>query len=354
MAAPGSNNNTYHLKFKQPTTINGRTFFYVPDNNENNENDENDENRQYAKYERYMERLKGSMKQLNERLRGEILRNEEIVTAPDGIYTWIIKNDTLYAIRVFTQQEIGTLHLDLDRHTRHEEGDITSAGELKVSSHAEPTIEFNLQSGTYTAKIITFHLDADIADLFTMPDSALFIDVQKDAKEITDVIKQYVVPIPPKDRGIVNKLKFTEDEIKMLLRKRLPEEIKPIQQRIKNRIILYKRDRMVETVREKICSFFPDPDCSVQFRKSGSDEQFIETGDAGHEFEVTAGKSLLAHEPIISTQANLHRLQGLFKEGKIRKYMTLKRRYQPPIHHKPKLNNNKNNNKTSKAKKPRK
>ena len=164
-----------------------------------------------------------------------------------------------------------------------------------------------------------------------------------------DVIKQYVVPIPPKDRGIVNKLEFTEDEIKMLLRKRLPEEIKPIQQRIKHRIILYKRDRMIDYVQSKMCSFFPDHDCSVQFRKSGSDERFIETGDAGHEFEVTAGKSLLVHEPIISTQANLNRLQGLFKEGQIRKYMTLRRRYQPPIHHKPKLNN-----KTNKAKKPRK
>jgi hypothetical protein len=339
MAAPGpdNSNNRYHLKFKQPVrTFNGRNVYLIPQGIPNNENNENNENRQYEKYRSYIGCLKDSMKQLNERLRREILRNEEIIGAPNGIYTWIIKNDTFYAIRVFTQQEIGTLHLDLDRYTRHEEGNISSAGELKLE---KPTIEFNLQSGTYTAKINGFQLDADIAYLFRMlQDTTLFNEVQQDANKITDIIKGNENP---------EIVKITEDGMKTLLRKRVPEGIKPIQQRIKNRIILYKRNRMIEAVSTKICSFFQDEQCSnVKFLWSGNDVKFVINNNVGHEFEVTAGKSLLVHDPkleytpIISTQANFSILNRLFKEGKIRNYMT--RRYYPS---KPKLNNTTNTKK---------
>ena len=147
--------------------------------------------------------------------------------------------------------------------------------------------------------------------------------------------------------------------MKTLLRKRVPEGIKPIQQRIKNRIMLYKRNRMIEAVRSKICSFFPDPQCSnVTFIYSGSENHatinsaFIETGDAGHEFEVTAGKSLLVHpkleDPrIITTQANLNILKGLFKEGRVRNFMS--RKHYPT---KPTLNNTTNTKKRRISGKP--
>jgi hypothetical protein len=340
-ALDNSNKNRYLLKFKQKVrTFNDRNIFLIPEGTPNNENNENNENSQYHKYRTYKEALKGSMIELNNRLR--VFRDEEIVMAPDGIYTWIIKNNNFYAIRVFTQQEIGTLHLDLDRHTR--EGDITSAGELKIISDGSPKIAFNLQSGTYTAKINGFHLTADIVYLFDDEDkhdpekSALVIDVQKDVKEIAEKVG-YV----PKARD----RKFTADEIITLLRKRTPEEIKPIQKRTKNRFMIYKRNRMIKDVRSKICSFFKGASCDdvVEFLYSGNESDFINRDVEGHEFEVTAGKSLLVHpeshyNPIITTQANFNILHGLFKEGTIRKFMT--RKHYPT---KPKLNNNTNTKK---------
>lgn len=343
MAAPGPNNsnNRYHLKFKQKVrTFNRRNVYLIPQGIPNSEKNENNKNRQYEKYRSYIGHLKHSMKQLNKKLR--VFRNEEIIGAPDGIYTWIIKNDNFYAIRVFTQQEIGTLHLDLDRYTRHEEGSISSAGELKLE---KSTIQFNLQSGTYTAKINGFQPVADIEHLFReLQGTTLFNEIQKDANEITDIIKGN------EDPEIVE---ITEDEMKALLRKRVPENIKPIQQRIKNRIMLYKRNRMIEAVRSKICSFFQDPKCSnVQFIYSGSENYatinsaFIETGDVGHEFEVTAGKSLLVHPkleytPITTTEENFSILHGLFKEGNIREFMS--RRHYPtkPTHNRPNINTRK-------------
>jgi len=371
-----------HHVFKLKTIHEGRSendekFFLIPEGVNNDENNVNNINRQYERYERYMGHLKTSMKQLNERLEGKIFRNEEITEAEPGIYTWIIKNDTLYAIRIFIQQEIGTLHLDLDRHTHEEEGDITSAGELKVNSHENPKIVFNLQSGTYTAKINGFHLKPDIAHLFMHRESTLFDEVQKDAWDMIDAMNKYALSIKNmKDRSsfvkkhIIQQSKgtlLTDVQIKGLLGKRvISDKIGPFQERIKNRIILEKRNHMVETVREKICSFFPNPnhDCKhngidiVQFLWSGQkkDSEFIESDKKGHEFEVTAGKSLLVRDPnssfeytpIISTQANLNLLKG-FKKGKIRKYMSLKSRYQAPTHIRPNGNNGNNNN-TRKAK----
>jgi hypothetical protein len=183
-------------------------------------------------------------------------------------------------------------------------------------------------------------------------------------KEKSEFVKKHIIQQP-------EDILFTDVQIKGLLGKRvIADTIGPFQQRIKNRIMLYKRDRMIEAVRRKICSFFDDPQCSnVTFLYSGSENHatinsaFIETGDAGHEFEVTAGTSLLVHpkledprleDPrIITTEYNLNILtknkeneitkekirDKLFKEGRIRKFMSQKH---PP---KPKLNNNNRNTK---------
>jgi hypothetical protein len=268
--------------------------------------------------------LEHAMNRLDQELEPLLLRNEQIVEAEPGIYTWIIKNGILYAARIFTQQEIGTLHLDLDRQTSIGKSDykqnIFSAGELKISSsQGNPVIYFNLQSGTYTAKLNAFHMQADLALLFSMPHSSLFYDIQRDAQDMIDVMKEHLTtaaqkrahPIIDQSEGT-----FTKEEIEELLRKRvIKEKIDPFQHRIKNRIILYKRDRMIEQVQIMMCRFFPKRDCAdaVRFRKGGSDSRFIEHNDPGRDFEVTAGRSFIIHEPIISKPHHISLLNSYFK-----------------------------------------
>ena len=264
--------------------------------------------------------LQHAMDLLDQELAPLLLRNEQIVEAEPGIYTWIIKNGVFYAARIFTQQEIGTLHLDLDRQTSIGKSDykqnIFSAGELKISSsQGKPVIYFNLQSGTYTAKINAFHMKADLSLLFSMPHSSLFHDIQQDAWDMIEAMKGHSLeskhPIIKKSDGA-----FTENEIEELLRKRVIKEIiEPFQHRIKNRIILYKRDRMIEQVQIMLCRFFPKRDCAdaIRFRKGGSDSRFIEHNDPGHEYEVTAGRSFIVHEPIISKSHHISLLNKHFK-----------------------------------------
>ena len=91
----------------------------------------------------------------------KVLRAAAIAAGPDGPYTWILKqtggpggagggaggSQTLAAARTTSQQELGTLHVNLDHYTG--EGEIVAAGEfLKAGA----TILYNLQSGTYMAR----------------------------------------------------------------------------------------------------------------------------------------------------------------------------------------------------------
>jgi hypothetical protein len=306
MAAASVNpqNPFYKIKINQSTTRNnGSPITYVAENRNS---------------------LKQAMNRLDQELEPQLLRNEQIVEAEPGIYTWIIKNGILYAARIFTQQEIGTLHLDLDRQTSIGKSDykqnIFSAGELKVSSsQGKPVIHFNLQSGTYTAKFNGFQKKADLELLFSMPHSSLFHDIQQDAWDMIDVMKKKLTADQKKDHPIIKKSEdtFTEDEISELLGKRVIKDIDPFKNRIKNRIILYKRDRMVERVQMMMCRFFPKRDCAdaVRFRKGGSDSRFIEKNDPGHDFEVTAGRSFIIHEPIITKSHHISLLNSHFKRG---------------------------------------
>lgn len=304
---------------------------------------------------KYSRKLEASMRGINKELIPTIRKNNKIVSADPGIYTWIIKgtnNSTFYATRVFTKQEIGTLHLDLDRQTMEmgDEREIISAGELEVYHHEEEpliTIAFNLQSGTFTKNIIEFHKD-DIALLF--PDDRskvnnaiwqLFfgtiapenLEVQKEMNTLSDEVQQDMWEIV---RAMISKLEnsklrkikaitnilesvniqqikqdkndttkkrpegieFSYNDILELFPKRSPEEIGSIKQRIRNRFILYKRDRMSEFVLRMFCSFFnifSDKKCKgvVRFLKSGNEKRFIDYNDKGNEFEVSAGKSLI-------------------------------------------------------------
>jgi len=83
--------------------------------------------------------------------RRHILTDDAVTAAPDGAYTWIMKLRNgklmLVAARARTEQELGTLHSNLDYFSGG--GDIEAAGEfLKAGTE----ILYNLQSGTYMAR----------------------------------------------------------------------------------------------------------------------------------------------------------------------------------------------------------
>jgi hypothetical protein len=72
-------------------------------------------------------------------------------TDEGGVYTWIIKDDgTMYLSKTLSNQEIGSLHANLDIFTG--DSNVVVAGELK---RVGDTIEYNLRSGTYMEHVIT-------------------------------------------------------------------------------------------------------------------------------------------------------------------------------------------------------
>jgi hypothetical protein len=103
--------------------------------------------------------------------------NGGLARAEEGVYSWILKNKRLYASRLITNQEMGTLHADLNTLTLEEEDmgeqgidlvDLTNrrraerkpvaAGELLLVRSGEEQggvrVYFNLQSGTYSEKLL--------------------------------------------------------------------------------------------------------------------------------------------------------------------------------------------------------
>ena len=84
---------------------------------------------------------------------GNILLDEGIVGGPDGYYTWLIKrtdsgHQFMVAANTKSKQELGTLHKNLDDFTPG--GAAIAAGEFLKEGK---TVKFNLQSGTYMAKL---------------------------------------------------------------------------------------------------------------------------------------------------------------------------------------------------------
>jgi hypothetical protein len=88
----------------------------------------------------------------------KIKKNDELLGAESGIYTWILKgplpgdpnymtSGTFYAIKVISQQEIGTLHFILNS-LSGDDNPLLIAGELELKE--DKSIVFNLQSGTFT------------------------------------------------------------------------------------------------------------------------------------------------------------------------------------------------------------
>jgi hypothetical protein len=83
-----------------------------------------------------------------------ILFNEQLLEAPPGLYTWILRESgNLFAARTISKQEIGTLHINLEQLTNKiDNSDIYAAGEFEIDL---PVIKFNLSSGTFMAKKFT-------------------------------------------------------------------------------------------------------------------------------------------------------------------------------------------------------
>lgn len=108
-------------------------------------------------------------------VRRHIITDSNILSSPEGIYTWIVKDGHLYITPLRTNQEIGSLHANLNAMTMSEENityfdPITlkpknkdnplpahrkpfAAGEMLITgnpSNEVRTIYYNIQSGTFS------------------------------------------------------------------------------------------------------------------------------------------------------------------------------------------------------------
>ena len=110
-----------------------------------------------------------------------ILLNEQLLEAPPGLYTWILRDsENLFAARTISKQEIGTLHINLKELTDEiDNSDIYAAGEFEIDL---PVIKFNLSSGTFMAKKFTNAGKIDIRN-------AIVERVEKKLKSISPAIQ---------------------------------------------------------------------------------------------------------------------------------------------------------------------
>jgi hypothetical protein len=84
-----------------------------------------------------------------------VVIGRDLLSAPSGIYTWILKPSGFFAIRTLSKQELGTLHANLDVFTDKNPGNpVQAAGEMRITREGNASnIEFNLLSGTYMKRI---------------------------------------------------------------------------------------------------------------------------------------------------------------------------------------------------------
>lgn len=76
-----------------------------------------------------------------------------LTDAPDGMYTWIIsKEGTLFAAQPISNQELGTLHINLAMFNGIHKEDVVAAGELRKVGH---DVTFNLQSGSFMEQVFS-------------------------------------------------------------------------------------------------------------------------------------------------------------------------------------------------------
>ena len=77
--------------------------------------------------------------------------NGALTDAPDGMYTWIISREgDLFAAQPISNQELGTLHINLAMFNDIDKEDVVAAGELRKEG---PNVTFNLQSGSFMEQV---------------------------------------------------------------------------------------------------------------------------------------------------------------------------------------------------------
>ena len=97
------------------------------------------------------------------KVKGRILTNREILGAPTGIYTWILKRGNVHITPLRSNQEIGSLHANINTLTTTNENmgneriKPSAAGEMLIVRQDDETIHvfFNVQSGTFSEPIFT-------------------------------------------------------------------------------------------------------------------------------------------------------------------------------------------------------
>lgn len=90
----------------------------------------------------------------------KILKNEQLSTAPNGIYTWILsESNNIYATKIESNQEIGTLHMNLIYFIERKEPSliVVASGEFEITTDTESgqkIIAYNFKSGYFFKKIL--------------------------------------------------------------------------------------------------------------------------------------------------------------------------------------------------------
>ncbi len=98
-----------------------------------------------------------------DQLKGRILTNQMILRAPSGIYTWILKRGNVHISPLRSNQEIGSLHANMDMLTTINEdmGNTKekpeAAGEMLIVNEGGEArqIFYNLQSGTFSEPLFS-------------------------------------------------------------------------------------------------------------------------------------------------------------------------------------------------------
>lgn len=91
----------------------------------------------------------------------QLITNESLCDAEDGIFTWVmVKPNKVYALRTYSNQEIGTLHRNLIEYVRVVEGrrpGLMVAGEMEIHTDVETGIRhlaFNFQSSLFVFEVL--------------------------------------------------------------------------------------------------------------------------------------------------------------------------------------------------------
>ena len=135
---------------------------------------------------RFMKTFLTTTDEINNFFKSRVLTNKALQDGEDGIYSFIYKENMFSAIPLYSAQEIGTLHVNLDMYTDDEIPTI-AAGELIKDG---TRILYNLRSGSYMEKKIKSKKIRDelIHDITTALEMLNFEPVFLDCDNTTEYI----------------------------------------------------------------------------------------------------------------------------------------------------------------------